>query len=63
MEKIELDSQIEAILFWKGEPQSIKKLAVSLGKKEEEIKASLEILKEKLDVFYLPKFYDKVSLL
>jgi len=48
MEELTLDSQIEAILFWKGEPQSIKKLAENLGKKEEDIKASLEILKEKI---------------
>lgn len=48
MEEIQIDSQIEAILFWKGEPQSIKKLAVSLGKKEEEIMAGLEVLKEKI---------------
>ena len=48
MEELSLDSQIEAILFWKGEPQSIKKLAASLGKKEEDIKASLEVLKEKI---------------
>lgn len=48
MEESSLDSQIEAVLFWKGEPQSIKKLAASLGKKEEEIVASLEILKEKI---------------
>lgn len=48
MEELSLDSQIEAILFWKGEPQSIKKLAASLGKKEEEIKAGLEVLKEKI---------------
>ena len=48
MEELSLDSQIEAILFWKGEPQTIKKLAASLGKKEEEIKAGLEILKEKI---------------
>ena len=48
MEELSLDSQIEAILFWKGEPQSIKKLAANLGKKEEEIKAGLEILKEKI---------------
>jgi segregation and condensation protein B len=41
-------AEIEAILFWKGEPQSIKKLAASLGKKEEEILAGLEILKEKI---------------
>lgn len=48
MEELTLDNQIEAVLFWKGEPQSVKKLAVSLGKKEEEIKASLEVLKEKI---------------
>lgn len=44
----ELSTGVEAILFWKGEPQSIKKLAASLGKKEEDILASLEILKEKI---------------
>jgi segregation and condensation protein B len=48
MEELTLDSQIEAVLFWKGEPQSIKKLAASLGKKEEEIKAGLDILAEKI---------------
>jgi segregation and condensation protein B len=48
MEELNLDSKIEAILFWKGEPQSIKKLAISLVKTEEEIKAGLEILKEKI---------------
>jgi len=48
MEELKLDSQIEAILFWKGEPQTIKKLAENLGKKEEDILASLEVLKEKI---------------
>jgi segregation and condensation protein B len=48
MNELQLDSQIEALLFWKGEPHSIKKLAANLGKKEEEIKAALEILKEKI---------------
>ena len=48
IEKDDCSTEIEAILFWKGEPQSIKKLAVSLGKKEEDILASLEILKEKI---------------
>ena len=47
-EESNLDSQIEAILFWKGEPQSIKKLALILNKKEEEILANLDILKEKI---------------
>jgi len=48
MEELTLDKQIEAILFWKGEPQSIKKLAENLGKKEEDILAALEVLKEKI---------------
>lgn len=48
MEELSLDNQIEAILFWKGEPQSIKRLAENLGKKEDEILASLEVLKEKI---------------
>jgi segregation and condensation protein B len=48
MDEILLDNQIEAILFWKGEPQSIKKLAESLNKTEEEIRVGLEILKEKI---------------
>ncbi|MFA7252679.1 MAG: SMC-Scp complex subunit ScpB [Candidatus Paceibacterota bacterium] len=48
MNENELDSQIEAILFWKGEPVKIKKLAESLGKSEDEIKAGLETLKEKI---------------
>jgi segregation and condensation protein B len=48
MEELSLDSQIEAVLFWKGEPQSIKKLADSLGKNEEDIKSALQTLKEKI---------------
>jgi segregation and condensation protein B len=48
MEELSLDNQIEAVLFWKGEPQTIKKLAASLGKKEEEILSALEVLKEKI---------------
>jgi segregation and condensation protein B len=48
MQELELSAQIEAILFWKGEPQSIKKLAEILSKSEAEIKAGLEVLKEKI---------------
>lgn len=48
IDKEDCSTEIEAILFWKGEPQSIKKLAASLGKKEEEILAGLEVLKEKI---------------
>jgi len=44
----EISTGIEAILFWKGEPQSIKKLAESLNKEEKEIMAALDILKEKI---------------
>lgn len=44
----EISTGIEAILFWKGEPMAIKRLADSLGKKEEEILVGLEILKEKI---------------
>jgi segregation and condensation protein B len=49
MEELSLDSQIEAVLFWKGEPQSIKKLADSLGKNEEDIKSALQTLKERIN--------------
>ncbi|MEI6528244.1 MAG: SMC-Scp complex subunit ScpB [bacterium] len=46
IEKISIE--IEAILFWKGEPMSVKKIAASLGKKEEEISSALEVLKGKI---------------
>src|SRR3989339_1675805 len=66
MEELTLDNQIEAVLFWKGEPQSIKKLAENLGKKEEEILASLEVLKEKIkgrgvELIYKPAFLSEVG--
>ena len=66
MEELTLDNQIEAILFWKGEPQSIKKLAENLGKKEEEILASLEVLKEKIkgrgvELIYKPALLSEVG--
>ncbi len=43
-----LESKIEAILFFKGEPVSIKKLADILKVEKEEIKNALNILKENL---------------
>ena len=43
-----IDQKIEAILFWKGEPVSIKKLAQFLNTNEEEIKTGISSLKEKL---------------
>ncbi len=44
-----LDAQIESILFWKGEPVSINKIATILSKTDDEIKAELEILSIKLN--------------
>lgn len=43
-----IDAKLEAILFFKAEPLSIKKLAQILKTDETEIKNALEILKEKL---------------
>ncbi len=43
-----LEQNIEAILFWKGEPVAIKKLAQILSKTEEEISASLKMLEMNL---------------
>ena len=46
---MELEKKIEAILFWKGEPISIKKLAEILKVKEEEIKNAIFNLKRSLE--------------
>ncbi len=46
--KLPLESQIEAILFWKAETISIKKLASILEKSIDEIKTALAILRESL---------------
>lgn len=43
-----LEKQLEAVLFWYGEPVSIKKLTQILNKKEEEILASLKELEANL---------------
>ena len=43
-----LEKQIEAVLFWKGEPISVKKLSQIFEKTEEEILASLKNLEENL---------------
>jgi len=48
MEKNDLEKQIEAILFWKGEPISIKKLSQIFEKTEEEISVAIKQLEEKL---------------
>ncbi len=46
--KISLESQIEALLFWKAETLSIKKISTILNKKEEEIKVAVKNLREQL---------------
>ena len=43
-----LQKQLEAVLFWYGEPVKIKKLAQIFGKNEEEISASLKTLETSL---------------
>ncbi len=45
---MELDQNIEAVLFFKGEAVSIKKLAQILEKTTEEIEVGLKVLEEKL---------------
>lgn len=46
--KNSLEKQVEAVLFWKGEPISIKKLSQALAKTEEEITVALKTLEENL---------------
>lgn len=43
-----LDAKIEAILFWKGESVSVKKLSQILDASEEDILAGISLLEEKL---------------
>lgn len=48
MQENKLQNGIEAVLFWKGEPIAIKKLAQIFGKTEEEISAGLVELEKNL---------------
>ena len=48
MQENTLEKQIEAVLFWKGEPMAIKKLAQIFNKTEEKISASLKNLETNL---------------
>ncbi len=48
MEANNLEKQIEAVLFWKGEPISIKNLSQTLEKTEEEISSTLKNLEQSL---------------
>lgn len=45
---MDLSARIESVLFWKGEPVSLKKLADILKQTEDEIRRSLTELEEKL---------------
>jgi len=47
-QEITLDKKIEALLFFKGEEMSLKKIAKNLGEKRGNVKKSLEILEERL---------------
>ena len=49
MSENNLEKQIEAVLFWKGEPVSVKKLAAIFEKTEEEISAVLKLLEANLE--------------
>jgi segregation and condensation protein B len=46
--ELNLEAKIEAILFWKGEPVTIKKLAAFLEVDEEGIRNAIVTLREKL---------------
>lgn len=48
MKSLPLHSQIEAVLFWKAEPLSIKKLSVALGVGESDIREGIETLRREL---------------
>ena len=45
---MDLDKKIEAILFWKGEPMKLKKLADMFSVPEDEIKTAIIFLKDNL---------------
>ncbi len=45
---MDLDKQIEALLFWKGEPVTLKRLSEFTKKTPEEIDAALKILEQNL---------------
>lgn len=45
---MELHAQIEALLFFKGEPISLKRIIETLEKKEEDVLTALEVLEKQL---------------
>lgn len=44
-----LESKIEAVLFWKGEPLSFKKISEILGESEDQIKIAISNLEKSLE--------------
>lgn len=46
---MDIDKKIEAILFWKGEPMRLKKLADMFSVSEEDIRFGINTLKENLE--------------
>lgn len=61
---MKLEQKIEAILFWKGEPVSRKKLSEILGANQTEINEGIEKLKENLNgrgIVFLEK-QDEITL-
>jgi len=59
-----LSAEIEAILFWKGEPLSIKRLSTILNRSEEEINTGLKDLQEEIKTRGIELIYkdDEVTL-
>lgn len=45
---MDLDKKLEAILFWKGEPMKLRKLAEMFSVTEEDVKLGIETLKQNL---------------
>jgi len=62
--ELSLESKIESILFWKGEPMTKKKLAEYIGVKEGQVADALENLKEQLKDrgVQMTQFENKVAL-
>ena len=45
---MKLETQLEALLFWKGEPMALKKIEAILGASKEELEAALSTLETSL---------------
>jgi segregation and condensation protein B len=47
---MKLETQLEALLFWKGEPMALKKIEAALGATKEELEAALASLETNLSL-------------